>query len=71
MIIKKTTSKRKSKEAPKVEDSEVKTAEAETSKLEVPKGRTERYFFPDERRTIVASSLEEAVKKIREEKKDA
>ena len=47
------------------------TPGVETSKVETPAGRTERYFFPDERRTIVASSLEGAVKKIREEKKDA
>lgn len=44
----------------------------ETKQVEIPqsKGRQEEsYFFPDERITIQASSLQEAIKKLKELKK--
>jgi len=31
-----------------------------------PKGRQENYFFPNERKTIRASSMKEAIKKLKE-----
>jgi len=41
----------------------------EETPRQVPKGREEDYFFPNERITIKASSLEEAKRKLREIKK--
>jgi len=36
---------------------------------EAPKGREELYFFPNERKTISATSIEEATKKLKEGEK--
>lgn len=36
-----------------------------TFRKKVPKSRDEDYFFPNERKTIRASSLEEAIEKLK------
>lgn len=46
-----------------------KIKQVETPVVEISQGRQEDYFFPDERITIKASSLEEAKEKLKEIKK--
>lgn len=49
----------------KIKKREIETSSEETEE-KTPRGRQETYFFPTLRKTIKASSMSEALKKINE-----